>query len=114
MLHLARAHGAANPMFRNLQRGYFAGELDPFDGATLVRVAAEAGVPAGETSAVLDSDGYAEAVRREQAAGRALGITGVPFVVLDGAYAVAGAQPVEGYAAAIRTALAGQPARTGG
>jgi predicted DsbA family dithiol-disulfide isomerase len=105
VLHLARERGVGTPMFRALQRGYFAGELDPFDPETLVRVAADAGVPAGQTRAVLSGDGYAESVRREQAVGRALGITGVPFAVLGGAYGVAGAQSVEGYAAAIRTAL---------
>jgi predicted DsbA family dithiol-disulfide isomerase len=92
-------------MYSTLQRGYFAGEVNPFDHETLIQVAADAGVPAAETRGVLAGDAYARAVREEQAAGRALGITGVLFAVLGGRYAVAGAQSAEGYAAAIRTAL---------
>ncbi|MET9454424.1 hypothetical protein ABZY05_04925 [Streptomyces canus] len=40
VLHLARAHGVATPLFSTLQRGYFAGEHNPFDKDELVRVAA--------------------------------------------------------------------------
>lgn len=106
VLHLARTHGVGTAMFRELQRGYFGGELDPFDPETLVRVAADAGVPADETRSVLAGDGYAESVRKETATARALGITGVPFTVFGGKYAVAGAQSVEAYAEALRTARA--------
>jgi len=110
VLHLARTHGAGTGMFRELQRGYFGGELDPFDPETLVRVAAGAGVPAAETRSVLAGDGYAGSVREELATARALGITGVPFTVLGGVYAVSGAQSVAVYTEAIRTARAHQPA----
>ncbi|MEU4235924.1 hypothetical protein [Actinoplanes sp. NPDC026619] len=34
-------------------------------------------------------------------AGRRLGVTGVPFVLLDQRYAITGAQPAEAYARAI-------------
>jgi len=106
VLHLARTHGVATVMFRELQRGYFGGELNPFDPRTLVRVAEEAGVPAGETESVLSGDGYADSVREETTNASNLGITGVPFTVLGGVYAVAGAQSVEVYAEAIQKALA--------
>ncbi|HEY8472867.1 MAG TPA: DsbA family oxidoreductase [Natronosporangium sp.] len=108
-LHLARAHGVANRLFWDLQRGYFGGELDPFDTDTLVRTAAAAGVPADEARTALTGDAYADQVRRELAAGRALGITGVPFVGLGDGYGVTGLQSVDGYLAAIRTALARRP-----
>ncbi|MFE2212654.1 DsbA family protein [Streptomyces canus] len=104
VLHLARAHGVATPMFSTLQRGYFAGELNPFDDDVLVQVAASAGVPAEETRALLSGDIYAQAVRDERAAGQALGITGVPFAVFNGTHAVAGATHVQGYATAIAQA----------
>lgn len=105
VLHLARAHDVGTEVFSTLQRGYFAGDINPFDHDTLIRVAADIGVPADETRAVLAGDAYADAVREEQAAGRALGITGVPFTVLGGQYAVSGAQSVEGYAAALATLI---------
>lgn len=104
ILHLARTSGVANEMFATLQRGYFGGDLDPFQPETLRRVAAGAGIPAERVDEVLGGDAYADAVRQELAAGRRLGITGVPFTVLAGRYAVAGAQSVEAYAEAIRMA----------
>ncbi|MGW0577908.1 DsbA family oxidoreductase [Streptomyces sp. NPDC002920] len=104
VMHLARAHGVATPMFSTLQRGYFAGELNPFDDDVLVQVAADAGVPAEETRALLSGDIYAQAVRDERAAGQALGITGVPFAVFNGTHAVAGATHVQGYTTAIAQA----------
>ena len=45
---------------------------------------------------MLAGDRYAGSVREELAA-RALGITGVPFTVLGGVYAVSGAQSVAVY-----------------
>lgn len=102
VLHLTRQHGVANQVFRGLQGGYFAGELDPFDHETLVKVSEQAGVPAEQTREVLSGGGYAEAVRHEQAVGRALGITGVPFTVVGEKYAVSGAQSVEVYTETIR------------
>jgi len=44
---------------------------------------------------VLDSDAYADAVRADEADAARLGVTGVPFFVVDGRYAVPGAQPPE-------------------
>ncbi|GAA4722325.1 DsbA family oxidoreductase [Phytohabitans rumicis] len=105
VLHLARTHGVATPMFSTLQRGYFAGLVNPFDQDVLIQVAADAGVPAQETRAVLSGDAYAQAVRAERATGAALGITGVPFAVFNGTHAVAGATSVRGYAAAIAQTL---------
>lgn len=111
MLHLARTVGVAHEMFAALQRGYFGGDLDPFQPETLREVAVDAGVPAEQADAVLAGDAYADSVRQELATARKLGITGVPFTVLAGQYAVSGAQSVDTYAEAIRVAGT-QPAAT--
>ncbi len=42
---------------------------------------------------MLASDAYGEDVRADESEARRLGITGVPFFVFDGRYAVSGAQP---------------------
>ncbi|QSB13380.1 DsbA family oxidoreductase [Natronosporangium hydrolyticum] len=106
LLHLARDYGVANEVFWTLQGGYFAGELNPFDHDVLVGAAAHADVPAAATGSMLTGDAYADSVRKELAAGRELGISGVPFTVLGGEYAVAGAQSVDVFTEAVRTALA--------
>ena len=48
-----------------------------------------------EAAQVLADDAYADAVRADEADGRALGVTGVPFFVVDRAYGVSGAQPAD-------------------
>ena len=42
---------------------------------------------------MLDGDAYADAVRADERRGAALGVSGVPFYVIDEQYGVSGAQP---------------------
>lgn len=55
-------------------------------------------------AAVLASDAHAEEVREDQALAARLGVSGVPFFVLDHRYAVHGAQPAEEMLTAMRRA----------
>lgn len=80
---------------------------------TLVRLAAEAGLDAGDVRAMLASDRYGREVRQDEEEARELGIIGVPFFVLGGRYAISGAQPAELFLRALEQAwreLAGRPA----
>jgi predicted DsbA family dithiol-disulfide isomerase len=63
-----------------------------------VQLAAEAGLEPDEVRRVLAGDAYAEAVSADAMGALALGATGVPFVVVDGRYGIAGAKPVEVFA----------------
>lgn len=74
------------------------------DADTLVRLGAEVGVPADEARRMLAGDEYGSAVEEDIRQARALHVTGVPFFALDRAYGIAGAQPVEAFASALRTA----------
>jgi predicted DsbA family dithiol-disulfide isomerase len=102
--HLARTHGLGAEMHERLFRAQLVeGEvLD--DPETLARLAAEVGVPAEETRAMLATDGYLDDVRAEGQLGHALGATGVPFFVFGRRFAVSGAQPSELFAEALRRA----------
>ena len=60
-----------------------------------VKTAVEAGLPAAQVQAVLAGEAYADAVRADEQQAARYGITGVPFFVADGKYAVSGAQPPE-------------------
>ena len=55
---------------------------------------------------MLESDKYLAEVREDQATARTLGISGVPFFVLDRKYGVSGAQPAEVLLGALRQAHA--------
>ncbi len=90
LLHLAKAHGVQDALKERLDRAYFT-EGEPIaDHATLSRIAKEIGL---DPIDVLASDAFAEDVRHDVAEARALGITGVPFFVIDRKYGVSGAQP---------------------
>ncbi len=76
------------------------------DPATLVRLVADAGLDAAEADEVLAGDRYADAVRADEREAQELGITGVPFFVLDRTFGVSGAQPAPGLLGALETAWA--------
>lgn len=65
---------------------------DVSDHATLARLAAEVGLDCGD---VLATDAYAEVVRAGEAEAERRDIYGVPAFVVDGGFAIPGAQDVE-------------------
>jgi predicted DsbA family dithiol-disulfide isomerase len=95
LLHLAKEHGLQPQMKERLLRGTFTEGLPVADQPTLARLATEVGLPPAQVQAVLDGDAYADAVRADEQQAARYGITGVPFFVADGKYAVSGAQPPE-------------------
>lgn len=95
LLHLAADRGLQAELKERLLLAYFTegeriGEVD-----TLVRLAGTAGLDEAEARSVLESDKYLAEVREDQATASALGISGVPFFVLDRKFGLSGAQPVE-------------------
>jgi predicted DsbA family dithiol-disulfide isomerase len=95
VLHLAEAHGMQDALKERLMRGYLAeGELMSDHGA-LERLAVEAGLPAHEVRDVLSTDRYAADVREDERTASSLGISAVPFFVVDRAMGASGAQSPE-------------------
>lgn len=95
LLHLALAHDRQEAMKERLMRAYLTeGELIS-DHPTLRRLALEVGLPETEVDDLLAGDRYAEEVRTDEFTANRLGITAVPFFVVDRAFGVAGAQPPE-------------------
>jgi predicted DsbA family dithiol-disulfide isomerase len=95
LLHLAAAHGRQDALKERLMRAHLTeGELIS-DAGTLTRLAADAGLPADEVAELLAGDAYADAVRDDERTAAVLGISAVPFFVVDRAFGAAGAQPPE-------------------
>jgi predicted DsbA family dithiol-disulfide isomerase len=95
VLHLAAERGVQDAVTDRLMRAYQSeGELMS-DHAALARLAAEAGLDAGEVRAMLASDDYADAVREDEATAHGFGISAVPFFVVDRQFGAPGAQPPE-------------------
>jgi predicted DsbA family dithiol-disulfide isomerase len=83
----------------------FAQARSLFTAESLAEIVAEAGLDPVDTKAVLaDPAKYADEVRADQARARELGVSGVPFVVVGGRLAVAGAQPSELFGRALKQA----------
>jgi predicted DsbA family dithiol-disulfide isomerase len=106
LLHLAKARGRENAMLDRLYRAYFSEERSVFDIDSLVALAVEAGLDADEARQTLHSDAYAQDVDADLHAARLLGVNGVPLFVIDGRYAVSGAQAVEVFEQALAHAWA--------
>ena len=112
-LHLAADLGLADEAEERLFRAHFAEGADLSDPDTLATLLGEVGLPADRVRAVLAGTQYADAVRADINEAQALGAGGVPFFVIDRRYGISGAQPVETFLHALRTAHADQHADAG-
>ncbi|MFW6067865.1 MAG: DsbA family oxidoreductase, partial [Myxococcota bacterium] len=109
LLHHARGRGLGLQLKERLLRAYLCEGAPIGDHATLARLAGETGLAEEEAVEVLASDTHAHQVRSEEAQARSLGITGVPFFVIDGRFALAGAQPSDTILHALHEARATRP-----
>jgi predicted DsbA family dithiol-disulfide isomerase len=105
LLHLAGERGIQREVLNAVLRANFAQARSLFTAESLAEIAAEAGLDPVDAKAVLsDPAKYADEVRADQARARELGVSGVPFVVVGGRLAVAGAQPTELFGRALTQA----------
>ena len=92
LLHFAVAHGRQDELEERLMRAYLSeGELMS-DHATLERLAADAGLDPVAAREVLAGDGHTADVLADEQEAAALGISAVPFFVIDRSIGTAGAQ----------------------
>lgn len=101
LVHLAAHHGLATQAQTRLMRAYFTEGINIADHDALQRLGAEIGLPTDAVHSMLSGDEYGQAVRADEAQAGEMGISGVPFFVFDGKYAISGAQPVETFAQAL-------------
>lgn len=103
-------HWAEGPlqdaMVDRLFKANFTDCLDIGDHAVLARLAGEVGLDEAEIASRLATDRDRDTVRAEIDEAARMGVDGVPCFIVDGRYAVMGAQEAEVLARAIRTAAA--------
>jgi predicted DsbA family dithiol-disulfide isomerase len=104
LLHLAAAQGLQGEMKERLMRAYFTEGAQVGEIETLVKLAAEVGLDPARTRIALNGDSYADEVAADEKEARTLGISGVPFFVIDEKYGISGAQPVELFQQALEQA----------
>ena len=92
LLHLARERGIQDAVKERFLAGYLEEGVAIGLPEELAPLAVSAGLPADDVAAVLAGDAYADEVRADQARAVEIGITGVPFFLVDERFAIPGAQ----------------------
>jgi predicted DsbA family dithiol-disulfide isomerase len=104
IIWLADEKGVQDAVVEALFKAYFTDGRDLSDRETLAAVAVESGLNAREVTELLAGDCGAAEVRQWEQMGQRLGITGVPFLVINGKVALSGAQPPEVFRAVVEQA----------
>ncbi|MDM5317221.1 DsbA family oxidoreductase [Fictibacillus sp. b24] len=102
----AKKHGKMKEMTERILHAYFTESKHIGDHETLTELAAEVGLNRDEVARMLASDEMADVVRADEQTGQQLGITGVPFFLLNKKYALTGAQPTEVFVQALNKVIA--------
>jgi predicted DsbA family dithiol-disulfide isomerase len=95
VIWLAGERGVQDAVVEALFLAYFTDGRDLSDPATLAEVAAGAGLDRAEVDELLAGDKGLDVVRAGEEQARRLGVSGVPFFVVNRRVALSGAQPPE-------------------
>ena len=104
--HIADAAGKGNEAEELLFKAYFTEGKNIADHEVLAGLGSQLGLNEAETKQHLAQNTYADAVLRDMYEAQVLNIRGVPFFVLNGKYALSGAQPSEVFLQALEKAHA--------
>jgi len=106
LVHIAHAHGLQDAAVERLFRAYFTEQQSVFDQQTLVNLGADAGLNRDEVAAALRDNRYALAVDADIDIAHRLGVSGVPFYVINDRYGISGAQAPEAFLDVLQRAAA--------
>ncbi|GAU79135.1 DsbA family oxidoreductase [Fusibacter sp. 3D3] len=95
LAHYAHAEGKQDKLSERLLSAYFTEGKDLSDHEVLAVLAKEVGLDYYKVIKVLGSDQYKNEVRKDESDARKLNISGVPYFVINGNYAISGAQPTD-------------------
>ncbi len=106
LIQLAKSRNLADAAEETLFKAQFVDGKNIDDKDTLLEIGLEIGLPEQEITGMLSSGMYADAVRKDEAIAADIGISGVPFFVLNNKYGVSGAQAPELFLSALQEAWA--------
>lgn len=110
LIRYADRDGKQDAVVEALFQAYFTQGMNIGDPATLVAIAAAAGLDGAAVAAYLASDEDRETIQAEDAFARQIGIQGVPCFIIERKYAISGAQPPEAFIEAFEKIRAGAEA----
>lgn len=102
MLHWAALEGRAPELKRALLRAYHGEGRNPGAADVLVELAGAVGLDSARAKSIAEGDEFAAEVGGRERFWRERGVSGVPFVVLNDAYTIEGAQPPEAFEQGLR------------
>ena len=95
LLHFAAKSNKANDAEELLFHAYFIDGKNVADHEVLVNIAEELGLDTDQAQYVLNSDSFDYEVKQDILEARNIGVTGVPFFLLNDKYTISGAQPID-------------------
>lgn len=95
IVQLAKEEGKQAQAVESFYRAYFTDGVDLSKDENLVSIASEAGLDAAKIALFLQSDTGSTEVQMAEQQLQQLGISGVPFYIIDNKYGVSGAQPTD-------------------
>ena len=93
LMHIAGEEGFRDALKERFLKAYFDENLHLNDAEVLVKVMSEFGWDAVKTKRIIVDDAIAYEVKQEIAHYKQLGVTGVPFFIINDTYGISGAQP---------------------
>jgi predicted DsbA family dithiol-disulfide isomerase len=114
LIWFAQQQGKQDDLVEALFHAYFTEGRDIGDDRILIGVGSESGLDGNEVRAFLTSEEGVEEVHAEESVGHRMGIRGVPYFVLNGRYAISGAQPPDVFVSALQKAEGDRAERKAG
>ncbi|MGD7025046.1 DsbA family oxidoreductase [Rossellomorea vietnamensis] len=102
----AKTKGLMIEMTERILHALFTESKHIGDHETLTELAAEVGLDRDAVAEMLASDAMADEVRADERAAQQIGVSGVPFYLIDKKYALTGAQPTEVFVQALQKVIA--------
>ena len=105
LLAYAKEIGKDSALVNLIFKAYFTDAKNISDIDTLSQISKEAGLEEQAVRVILNSDKYTDKVREDEKESQDIGITGVPFFIINQKYTISGAQPIETLREALEKAL---------
>ncbi len=97
LMQFAKTKGKGNDIEEALFKAYFVDGKNTADHKTLTDLGVSIGLNEEEVKGVLASDKFANEVKRDIYESQQVGVTGVPFFVMNDKYAISGAQEPDSF-----------------
>ena len=105
LLHWAHLEGKQAELKEALFKAHFTHNQDVSNHTVLANLAASVGLDPAAAKGILENNHFADEVRQQEQIWQQNGITSVPTVIINNAYAITGGQPAEVFKSAIEEVL---------